>query len=64
MTDADGAVHRYAVVGSTQVEKSRFPVEAVFAPSERPVLVLITCSGPWDPHRGYRDNVLVYARAT
>jgi len=64
VTDADGEVHRYAVVGSTQVEKSRFPVEAVFAPSERPVLVLITCSGPWDPHRGYRDNVLVYARAT
>ena len=63
VTDADGTAHRYSVVGGTQVEKSRFPMEAVFAKSERPVLVLITCGGPWDPHRGYRDNFLVYARA-
>jgi hypothetical protein len=25
--------------------------------------VLITCGGPFRPGRGYRDNVLLYARA-
>jgi sortase (surface protein transpeptidase) len=62
VVDARGGVHRYEVVGSAQVKKRSFPAKAVYGPSRRPVLVLITCGGPYRPGRGYRDNVLVYAR--
>ena len=61
--DADGGVHPYRVVGKTQVAKASFPAESVYGPSERPVLVLITCAGVWQPETGYSDNVIVYARA-
>jgi hypothetical protein len=63
VTDASGAVHRFKVVGKAEVTKATFPSAAVYGPSESPVLVLITCGGPYDPATGYRDNVLVYARA-
>jgi hypothetical protein len=62
VTDAAGAVHRFRVVGKAQVPKATFPSGAVYGPSSRPVLVLITCGGPYTT-AGYRDNVLVYARA-
>jgi hypothetical protein len=45
------------------VRKRRFPTEAVYGPSSNPVLVLVTCGGPFKKGRGYRDNVLVYARS-
>lgn len=61
--DQRGDVHRYSVVGVTQVRKSRFPTESVYGHSRNPVLVLVTCGGPFREGRGYRDNVLVYARA-
>jgi hypothetical protein len=64
VTDASGAVHRFKVVGKAEVTKATFPSAAVYGPSDSPVLVLITCGGPYDPATGYRDNVLVYARAT
>jgi hypothetical protein len=63
VTDASGVVHHFKVVGKAQVPKSTFPSSAVYGPSDRPVLVLITCGGPYSPATGYRDNVLVYARA-
>jgi hypothetical protein len=63
VTDDLGRVRRFNVIGSAQVEKARFPSEAVYGGSPRPVLVLITCGGPWDAGAGYRDNVLVYAQA-
>jgi hypothetical protein len=63
VTDADHEQHRFAVVGKAQVPKATFPSGAVYGPSNRPVLVLITCGGPYTPGTGYRDNVLVYARA-
>ena len=63
ITDQRGEVHRFNVIGSTQIEKAEFPEEQVYGPSENPVLVLITCGGPYTPGVGYRDNVLVYARA-
>jgi len=31
--------------------------------ADRPVLILVTCGGPYTPGVGYRDNVLIYARA-
>jgi hypothetical protein len=61
--DADGGVHAYSVVGKVQVPKASFPAETVYGPSKRPVLVLITCAGVWEPEIGYSDNVIVYARA-
>jgi len=63
VTDNRGDVHPYRVVGVATVRKSQFPGEAVYGPSRRPVLVLVTCGGPYEKGRGYRDNVLVYARA-
>jgi hypothetical protein len=63
VTDAAGDVHRFKVVGKAQVPKATFPSGAVYGPSDRPVLVLITCGGTYDPATGYEDNVLVYARA-
>jgi hypothetical protein len=63
VTDAAGTVHRFKVVGKAQVPKATFPSSAVYGPSSRPTLVLITCGGPYTPGVGYRDNVLVYARA-
>ena len=61
--DARGVKHEYAVVGKAQVEKSKFPAQAVYGASSRPVLVLVTCGGPYTPGVGYRDNVIVYARS-
>jgi len=63
LTDTRGAVHSYRVVGVTRVHKRRFPTEAVYGYSSHPVLVLVTCGGPFIEGRGYRDNVLVYARS-
>ncbi len=63
VTDARGEVHRYRVVGAAQARKNRFPRDQVYGYSARPVLVLVTCGGPFSKGRGYRDNVLVYARA-
>lgn len=63
VTDHGGEVHHFRVVGKAQVPKATFPSAAVYGPSDRPVLVLITCGGPYTPGTGYRDNVLVYARA-
>jgi len=62
VTDRRGAVHDYNVVGGAQVHKDEFPAEDVYGGSVNPVLVLITCGGPFDEDEGYRDNVLVYAR--
>lgn len=63
VTDRRGDVHSYRVVGAAAVEKADFPSESVYGASENPILVLITCGGPYQEGKGYRDNVLVYARA-
>jgi sortase (surface protein transpeptidase) len=60
--DSTHRIHRYEVVGKLQVEKNDFPASAVYGPSERPVLVLITCGGVYVPGEGYSSNVIVYAR--
>ncbi len=63
VTDAAHGAHKFRVVGRAQVPKATFPSAAVYGTSSRPVLVLITCGGPYTPGVGYRDNVLVYARS-
>jgi len=62
VTDRRGDVWDYNVVGAARVRKDRFPADEVYGGSARPVLVLITCGGPFTEADGYRDNVLVYAR--
>ncbi len=62
--DRSGRIHRFRLVRRLQVEKSRFRHDLAYAPSRRPTLVLITCGGPFTPGEGYRDNVILYARAT
>jgi len=64
ITDRRGEVHAYEVVGRAQVRKDRFPTSEVYGGAARPVLVLVTCGGPYTEGRGYRDNVLLFARAT
>lgn len=64
ITDRRGDVYSYEVVGRVQVRKDRFPTSEVYGASSRPVLVLVTCGGPYTEGRGYRDNVLLYARAS
>jgi Sortase domain len=60
--DRRGDRYRYSVVGSAQVSKERFPVSNVYGASKAPVLVVVTCGGPYR-HGHYQDNVLLYARA-
>jgi hypothetical protein len=61
--DRRGREHRFAVVRRRQIEKSHFPAASVYGAAARPMLVLITCGGPFSPDTGYRDNVILYARA-
>ena len=63
ITDRRGEVYDYEVVGKAQVRKDRFPSSEVYGGAASPVLVLVTCGGPYVEGRGYRDNVLLYARA-
>ena len=59
---ADGTTATFRVTGSKRVAKSRFPTEAVYAPSLKPSLRLVTCGGSFDRAAGsYRDNVIVFA---
>ncbi len=61
--DRRGAVHRFAVVRRRQVDKKHFAPSAVYGDAARPTLVLITCGGPFSEDTGYRDNVILWARA-
>jgi sortase (surface protein transpeptidase) len=61
--DRRGALHRFAVVRRRQVDKKRFSPAAVYGDAAHPTLVLITCGGPFSPDTGYRDNVILWARA-
>jgi hypothetical protein len=61
--DRRGAVHRFAVVRRRQVDKKHFTPSAVYGAAAHPILVLITCGGPFSPDTGYRDNVILWARA-
>jgi sortase (surface protein transpeptidase) len=62
VTDADGAVHVYEVVGREAIVKQSLPVDDIFARDGRPLLVLITCGGEYIPElRTHRDNIVVTA---
>jgi hypothetical protein len=61
--DRRGGIHRFRLVRRLQIQKSRFRRDLVAGASARPTLVLITCGGPFTPGVGYRDNLIIYARA-
>jgi hypothetical protein len=48
-----------------EVPKAQFPTEAVYAPTPRPELRLVTCGGRFDRSvHSYVDNVVVDAVVT
>lgn len=61
---ADGSVARFVVDGVSEVRKAAFPANAIFAPTIRPTLRLITCWGTFDEHtRHYLSSLIVWATA-
>jgi hypothetical protein len=59
---ADGSTVLFRVRAVSQVAKTSFPTDLVYAPTLEPTLRLVTCGGRFDHTRGsYRDNVIVFA---
>jgi sortase (surface protein transpeptidase) len=56
---ADAAVARFVVDRVGEFPKSHFPTTAVYGPTSRPELRLVTCAGP--SHGHYHDNLVVFA---
>ncbi|MGY1689846.1 class F sortase [Geodermatophilus sp. SYSU D01105] len=62
---ADGTAVRFTVTGTARSPKADFPTEAVYGPTPRAELRLVTCGGDFDRSaRSYTDNVVVLAQAT
>jgi hypothetical protein len=60
---SDGTTTRFTVTRVARHAKTGFPTAAVYGPTPRAELRLITCGGAFDRTSGsYRDNVVVYAR--
>lgn len=52
----------FAVTAVAQVTKTSFPTSAVYGPTSRPELRLVTCGGTFDAATGhYLSNLIVYA---
>ena len=61
----DGVAHGFETIGVADVAKTSFPAQAVYAPSRKPTLALITCSGRFDETTGhYENNLIILARAS
>lgn len=59
---ADGSTVRFAVAGTREYPKRRFPTEAVYGPTPVPTLRLVTCTGDFDASKhSYVDNLVVTA---
>ncbi|MCD2192046.1 class F sortase [Actinomycetospora endophytica] len=62
ITRADGRTVVYRVNSVQSYPKDAFPTTAVYGPTTRPEVRLITCGGPFDSQaRSYLDNTVVYA---
>lgn len=58
----DGTTVSYRVTRIEQHAKDAFPTQAVYGPTEAPVLRLVTCGGSFDRQaRSYDENVIVFA---
>jgi sortase (surface protein transpeptidase) len=59
----DGTTARFTVTGIGRYPKDDFPTAAVYGPTPRAELRLVTCGGDFDRSRAsYEDNVVVFAR--
>jgi hypothetical protein len=59
----DRKVATFTVESVETFPKTSFPADRVFAESDTPRLVLVTCGGTWlGGPIGYADNVIVFAR--
>ena len=58
---SDGAPHRYRISRTVEIPKPQFPADLVYDPTARSTLVLITCTGAFDPDTGYEDNFIAFA---
>ncbi|GAA1818052.1 class F sortase [Planosporangium flavigriseum] len=62
ITRQDGTTARFSVYRTTQVDKSDFPTDQVYAATTRPELRLITCGGIFNRASGnYTDNIIIFA---
>jgi hypothetical protein len=62
VTRADGSSVAFRVTRVEQHRRSVFPVKAVYWPTLRPELRLVTCGGRYDrAGGGYQSNVIVFA---
>jgi hypothetical protein len=62
VTRADGRTLVYKVNSVKSYPKDAFPGQAVYGPTTRPEIRLITCGGAFDARaRSYVDNTVVYA---
>jgi sortase A len=60
--DADGTVHKYRVTTTKSYDYNTANTDEVFIGSEKPQLVLITCSGSWiSSQRSYAERFVVFA---
>ena len=58
----DGSTITYVVESTERHDKDEFPTDAVYGPTEKPTLRLVTCGGDFDfGVRTYQDNVIVFA---
>jgi hypothetical protein len=62
---SDRRTASFVVDSVERFPKTAFPAQRVFAASDKPRLVLITCGGAWiGGPVGYADNVIVFATMT
>ena len=60
----DGTTARFEITKVSTFAKDAFPTAEVYAATDEPSLVLITCGGEYDPSQNYYDsNVIAFARA-
>ncbi len=62
LTDAHDRVQRFRVDEVSLYDKTTFPTDRVYGPSDEPTLRLITCGGDFDDQtRSYEANWVVFA---
>jgi hypothetical protein len=62
---ADGTSVTFTVDRVERASKQAFPTAAVYGPTTRPEIRLITCGGAFDAStRNYEDNIIVFGHAT
>jgi hypothetical protein len=65
VTGIDGVVRHFTVYRTADFAKDAFPSGDVYAPTNRPELRVITCTGDFDSGAGsYLSNLIVYATET